>query len=336
MKQLYSSQVYQLLFVVCLCWLCLPACTFDYFEDETNYVVYVPKADKNHRTETYRIENLDMFIYNGSLRKEKHSAYPFSETARSRVGNFNFRLFPGTYSVFCFTNAEGVDFQDMGDLSNARLDLKQLADGAYAEPTPIYLDYASPTIHFPGPVVCDTARFERLYVGRILIAFKNMTKVAQSLTFSQIKKVEIEAGGIGVAQFLSALADSSSCRSVRFNANNKMKLTAEPFSVHYKDFEFGIQNYYFPSPDLSGENRQSEPIRLSLRFLAGNGDILSSMNIAVADRSNKPIVLHMNDVLVIEVDGNNVQVLRLSDLKDWNPVIDSEDESSPGSGGKEL
>jgi hypothetical protein len=314
----------------------MSSCTFDYFEDETNYVVYVPKADRNRWTENYRIENLDMLIYNGDLSKEKHSVYPFTETSRSRVGNFNFRLYPGSYSVFCFTNAGSVDFHDIGHIDNARFQLRQLEGGAYNEPAAIYVDHAAPTIHFPGPVVNDTARFERLYVGRICIAFKNLLKIDPSLTFSNIKRVEIEAGGVGVAQHLSLLTDSLNTRSTRFEVNDKMKLTAEPFSVQYKDFEFGIQNYYFPSPDLSRENRESEPIHLLLRFVGNNGNFLSSLNISVVDQTNSPVILHMNETLVVEVDGNHIQVLRLSDLEDWNPVIESEDESSPGAGGKEL
>lgn len=206
----------------------------------------------------------------------------------------------------------------------------------YKEPSAFYMDHDNPTIHFPGPVVYDTARFERLYVGRICVAFKNLSKIENSLTYSNIKKIEITASGVGVTQYLSAVSDSVNTRSARFSTDDEMKMIAEPFSVQYKDFEFGIQNYYFPSPDLRGEGRESEPIRLRLRFINQNNQSISSLNISVVDSNNTPIVLHMNETLVVEVDGNNIQVVRLAKPADWNPVIESDDGSSPGSNGQRI
>ena len=332
MNKRYSSQVLHLL-VVSLVLLIIPSCTYDYFEDETNYEIYVPKADKNLRTETYGIEDLSIFIYNEGLVKEKYSYTPFSENARSILGNFNFRLYPGSYNVYCFTNVQDIHFQNLNTYYEARFDLQQLTDGFYQEPSAIYVDYKNPTIHFPGPVVSDTALFESQYVGRICVAFKNLTEVHPLLTKANIKEVQIEAEGVGTTQYLSKLTSVDLTRSSRKTPNDKMKLVSKVFDLDYKDFPFGIQNYYYPSPDLTEEGYQNMPIDLTLKFIGLSGETIHEWTIAVVDKAKNPMILHMNETLIVEVDGNNVQILHLDDIEDWNPQIEVEGGSGSGSGG---
>ncbi|MBK5719715.1 hypothetical protein JGH11_02390 [Dysgonomonas sp. Marseille-P4677] len=334
MNKGYYLQVFYLLAITSVLLLIPTSCTYDYFEDETNYEVYVPKADKDLRTETYSIEDLSIFIYNDVLNKERYSYNPFAENARSMSGNFNFRLYPGSYAVYCFTNVQETNFQNLNTYNEARFDLQQYTDGSYKEPSAIYVEYKTPTIHFPGPLVSDTALFERKYVGRICVAFKNLTKLDASLTQANIKEIRIEASGIGVKQYLSALTDSVNTRSSRNSINDKMQLKSKIFDIDYKDFEFGIQNYYFPSPDLSGEgSEQMEPIALKISFIGQSDNVLFNLDTRITNKAGDPIVLHMNETLVVEVDGNNIQILRLDDLEEWNPQIEQEGESGPGSGG---
>lgn len=335
MNKEYYLRFSCLLLVVCTL-LVVSSCTYDYFEDETNYVVYVPKADKDMVTETYRIEDLSIFIYNDALYKERHSTSPFGENPRSRVGNFNFRLYPGNYSVYCFTNLENFHFENLHTYDQAKFNLEQHTDGTYKEPSAIYVDYKDPTINFPGPVVTDTAFFEQKYVGRICVAFKNLSRVDPSLTYANVKEVKITASGIGVTQYLSMLTTVSDTRSSRNSTNDRMRLTAGTFDIEYKDFEFGIQNYYYPSPDLSGEGRDYEPISLMLNFVDHSDNILSSLTVDIVDENNVPIVLHMNETLIVEVDGNKIHVLRLDDPEAWNPQIEVEEGSRPGEGGVDL
>ncbi len=332
MNKGYYTQIFSLLTIL-LVLLLIPSCTYDYFEDETNYEVYVPKADKDMRTETYGIEDLSIFIYNDVLNKERYSYNPFAENARSMSGNFNFRLFPGNYAVYCFTNVQDINFENLNTYNEARFDLQQYTDGSYKEPSAIYVEHKAPTIHFPGPIVSDTALFESKYVGRICVAFKNLVEVNPLLTQANIKEVRIEATGIGSTQYLSMLTTINDTRSSRKTPNDKMRLISEVFDLEYKDFSFGIQNYYYPSPDLSKDGSGSVPIDLELSFIGKSGDVLYVLSIAVVDKTKAPIVLHMNETLIVEVDGNNIQVLHLDNIEDWNPQIEEEGGSGSGSGG---
>ncbi len=328
-----SSRLCFSVLVICLLSI-LNSCTYDYFEDETNYIVYVPKADKDLLSDIYRIEDLGILIYNTTdLEKEKYSNYPFFENVRTREGNFNFRLFPGTHSVFCFANMQSVTFSDLASFDTAAFGLQKSSDSYYSEPPAIYTECATPTIHYPGPVVMDTARFERQYVGRICVAFKRLTKISPTLTFDNIKKVNVIAKGIGVTQKLSQLSDSVNTRSSRYTDQDTMLLEATLYQNPYRDFDFGFQNYYFPFPLFTEDDR---PVILSINLIGENGNILYSFDVEIADENSNPITLHMNETLVVEIDGDNIQILHLDNIKEWSPQIESGGNSSPGGNGVEM
>lgn len=334
-KNIYNGLYCFIILSVCI----FTSCTYDYFEDESNYVVYIPKADVNKITDTYKIDDVSILIYNDNLEKERYSYYPFDDNARTKLGNFNFKLFPGEHSVYCFTNIPEIGFSDIETYSTARFTLEQDESGYYKEPPAIMLERKQPFIRFPGPVVIDTACFEKKYVGRICIAFKNLTNLNSALTFENIERVEIFAQGVGVTQYLSdiKIPGLEDTRSSRLSLGDKMKLTSQLYKDPYMDFEFGFANYYFPSLVPAVEGGETEPISLQLNFLNSNNDIINSLAVDVIDRvTNKALILHMNETIVITVDGNNIQILRLDDPYDWNPTIEPGGNNTPGGGGTEI
>lgn len=318
-----------LIIVICL-FSGMSSCTYDYFEDETNYVVYVPKADKSIRTDSYKIEDLSILVFKTEIEKEKYSNYPFTENARSQEGNFNFRLYPGEHSVFCFTNMQNIEFSNLSSFSTAAFALKKMSDGYYPEPPCIYSETAAPYIHYPGPVVRDTIQFDKQYVGSICVVFKRLTKISESLTFDNIKKVKILARGVGTVQNLAQITDSITTRSKRSDAGDMMKLEATLYKNPYKDFDFGFRNNYFPSPQ--NEDNSNEPMILTIDLIGTDNNILYSLDAEITDKNSIPMILHMNETLIVEVDGNDVQVLRLANIKEWSPNIESGGNSSPGNG----
>lgn len=294
------------------------SCTYDYFEDENNYVVYVPKADKNKTTNDYRIEDLAIYIYNDNLQRERYSYTPFDETPRSAAGNFHFKLYPGAYNVYTFTNLSNINFLELNTQSTARFDLLKNTDGYYLEPSAIQVEYTTPTILFPGPIVTDIVPFEKSFTGRICIAFKNLTSLNPSLTMNNISKIKIEAEGVGVSQYFSLITDSIYTRSSRYSDQDKMLINSEISANPYKDFEFGLANNYLPSPIQS----QSTPIRLDLRFINNSNQEIHSLFIDLVDSSNNPKILHTNETIVVEVDGDNVHIISLDDPADWEGIVD--------------
>lgn len=330
----YTARLCLLSVLICLC--LLSSCTYDYFEDETNYVVYVPKADVNKRTDTYKVDDVRIFIYNTDLEKDRYSLNPFEDNARTTVGNFNFKLLPGVHPVHCFSNITGVDFSEIQTYTTAKFALQQSEGGYYKEPPVILSEHFEPLIRFPGPLVTDTAWFEHKYVGRICVAIKNLETINSKLTLTNIKRVEVVASGVGTFQYLSHISDSINTRSSRNNTSEKMLLTAKLYKDPYQDYEFGFENYYLPSPDLSIEGNSSEPINLNITFYDGNNNIIDFIHVEVIDANHQPLVLHMAETLMVTIDGNDVKVLTLKDLLDWNPVIEAGKDNTPGGGGTEV
>lgn len=320
---------YLIAIFACMCF--TASCTYDYFEDETNYIVYVPKVNVNERTDTYKVDDLRILIYNtSSFERERYSSYPFEDNARTRVGDFNFKIFPGLHNVYCFSNISNVGFWDIESYDAARFELDQIEDGLYKEPPVILLNKLTPDIIFPGPIVRDTALMDKKYVGQICIAFKNLTTLSPSLIYNNIKKVEVLARGVGVTQPLTQIRsdentwakDSTHTRSSRKNAADKMFLTSTLYQNPYLDYEFGFDNYYFPSPKLEGAE-ENEPISLQITFKDGNDNILyNPLIIDLLDKNSQKMILHMNEILMVTIDGNDINIFSLTDPKDWNPNID--------------
>lgn len=336
MNNIHKYTIRLCLSSVLICLFLLSSCTYDYFDDETNYVVYAPKADVNKRTETYKVDDVRIFIYNTDLEKHRYSLHPFEDNARTTVGDFNFKLLPGLHPVHCFSNINGVEFTEVESYNTAKFSLQQSEDGYYKEPPVILSDYLAPTIHFPGPLVKDTALFEHEHVGRICVVFKNLQRFNTQLSLDNIKGIEVVAGGVGTVQYLSTISDSINTRSSRNSPGDKMFLYTKLYKDPYLDFEFGFENYYLPSPDLSAEGNSSEPINFEIRFIGDNNTIITVLPVELTDENQQPIVLHMAQTLIVEIDGKNVQVLTLKDLLDWNTSIETGKDKNPGGGGTEV
>lgn len=326
------------LFILLFGLLLLPSCTFDYFEDETNYVVYVPKADRNHRADNFQIEDLRILIYGGQLEQERHFLSPFNNNPRSRVGNFNFHLYPGWHSVYCFANTSELEFSNLGSYDNAMFSLSQSVDG-YKEPSNILLctEYRNPNIKFPTLEVIDTVHFDRKYVAKICIAFKNLRRLNSQLNYNNISNINIEAEEVGVYQKLALFTDSINTRSSRYNEHDKMRLIATKdtnfYENPYSGYEFGIHNYYLPS--LEEDTIRNKPIRLTLDFINNNNKVMYTLFIELIE-NGEPTILHTNQTIYIGVDGNKSFTLPLRSPQDWDINIQPGGNSGPGGGGLEM
>lgn len=318
------------------------SCTYDYFEDETNHVVYVPKADVNKRTEDYNVGDVKILIYNlSTLQRERFSISPFEENPRSRVGNFNFKLLPGEHKTYCFSETSSIQFFNQDAYNTAGFGLKSTDNTKstleinYQMPSALLLDLKYPKILFPGPVVIDTAYFEHKYVGRICVAMKNLTRIDPSLIYENIKKVEVLATNVGTKQDLSLITDSVETRSSRYSVNDQILMTTKLYKNPYEGFDLGFENYYFPSLDGTFDELPKDlAIGLNIRFYGADDNILQTLHVDVVDSSKgyEPVILHMNETILVKVDGNNVTILRLGNPEPWDENVRPGEDQTPGGG----
>lgn len=309
------------------------SCTYDYFEDETNYVVYAPKADSELMTDEYRIEDIRIYIYNETIGKQKTASYPFQENARMRFGNFNFRLYPGPYSTYCFANTGGMNFYDVDSWQNASFGLPKSASEEYRYPgslAGLLAEVKNPEIKYSVPLRTDTAYFNRRYSGRICVAFERLEKINPLLILTNIKEVKIEATGVGTRQSLTLLTDSTRTRSGRYSPSDKVTMECIPYAL--KEYDFGIDGYFFPS--LSDEGEGSIPITLSMDFIGRDGNSIHTFSISAMDYSkNETIILHMNQTIYLSTDGLSTLMKDVAGPEPWDPGIVSDENQSEGDEG---
>lgn len=311
------------------------SCTYDYFEDETNYVVYAPKTNSELMTDEYRIEDIRIYIYNETLGKQKTAAYPFQENARMRFGNFNFRLYPGSYFTYCFANTGEMNFYDVGSWQNASFGLPKSDSKEYRYPgslVGLLAEVKNPEIKYPAPLKTDTAYFNRRYSGRICVAFERLEKINPLLTYANIKEVKIEATGVGTRQNLTLLTDSINTRSSRYSPSDKVTMQCIPYEKPLQGYDFGIDGYFFPS--LNDEGEGSIPITLSMDFIGRDGNSIHAFSISVRDYSkNETIILHMNQTIYLSTDGRSTLILDITGPEPWDPGIVSDENQSEGDEG---
>ncbi|HBG41775.1 MAG TPA: hypothetical protein DDW85_10280 [Porphyromonadaceae bacterium] len=302
------------------------SCTYDYFEDETNYVVYAPKASSELMTDDYRIEDIHIYVYKETLQKQKTASYPFQENTRMKFGNFNFRLFPGSYLTYCFANTADIHFYDMETYQDAAFGLQESESNEYRYPDSLALfstELKPPVIDYPAPLKTDTAYFNKRYSGRICVAFEKLTKLNPFLTYSNISEVKIEATGTGTYQRLSLLTDSVNTRSSRYSSSDKVKVRSNLYEKPYGDYDFGIDGYFFPSINEE-ESGSTIPISLTLDFLDRNGVSIHAFSISVTE------TLHMNQTIYLGTDGLSTLVLDIGGPEQWDPEIVPGDDGGMG------
>ncbi|SCD19805.1 putative membrane protein [Proteiniphilum saccharofermentans] len=299
------------------------SCTFDYFEDETNYMIYAPKACAELRTDDYRIEDIHIYIYKEMLEKQKTACFPFQENPRMKMGYFNFRLYPGSYLSYCFADTEGLSFNDVESYRSAVFGLPESDNGEYHYPgslTEFSVNVINSEIEYPAPIKTDTVLFNKRYSGRICIAFEKLTDINPLLTYNNISSIKIEATGVGTYQNLALLTDSIHTRSGRYTPSDKVMMECIPYENplegYLERYDFGIDGYFFPS--LNDEEEGSS-ITLWMDFIDHDGNSIHAFPLGVSE------TLHMNQTIYIGTDGVSTVVLEIDGPEQWDPGIEHGD-----------
>lgn len=261
------------------------SCTYDYFEDETNYQVFVPEV-LDHSITDCRIL---IYTEDGVLVRERYAAYPWGKDPREQAGLFSFKLMPGTYNVFCYTNTDNITFSDVNAMETVAFHLNERStrNNVYIHPSDILFQQLTPVIVQQGVLVIDTAAVER-YTGRITVRFKDFP-----IEISNIKNVRLDARQVGVKQKIK----DSGITACRISNEDVMyhfgELPTQNPSWRYLE----VDHVYFPTVNDGGI------ATLEYTFLDSSGATILKVPIDLADNATgQPIVLRSNERIIIEVD----------------------------------
>jgi hypothetical protein len=278
-------------FTTCITILLLcAACTYDYFEDETNYIVYVPEV--NDKT----VDGCRVMIYNKSgLLVGDKSAASSTNDPKINKGLFAFRLPVGDYKVYCYANIGGISFSDESTLETSAFSL--LGGGTertYRQPSDVFYDKFEHTVRHPGILRSDTTTIER-YVGRVTVRFKNFP-----FDLVDLSKIDMIAKGIASRQYLKHDTLTS-----RITEEDVMVHTDDLSAVSFSEGVLEINHRYFPSPENSYKT-------LNFTFTDSKGNTIAAMPVAVVDPdTNVPVRLHRGKRIIIEIDRYLISTIRL-------------------------
>lgn len=277
------------------------SCTHDYFEDETNYLVFVKEVMDKTATDCR------VMVYNeaGELSGMRYASYPFEKDPRIKAGLFGFRLPPGEYKVYCYTNTDSVSFVEENTLNNCAFMLKNCHAGEnhYVQPSDIRFRTLKPTIPHYGVRLTDSVNLEQ-YTAQVTVKFKNFPGEV-----SHIKQVELNAERAATRQYLRSDTLTSHCSAADIEYNRcGLPVQDEPgFLV--------VNNRFFPTvaDDVA-------PLRLNYAFYDESGNIVNTIPIDLKDKeTGENIRLLHGQHLIITVDTYFVVKI---EIEGWDEQIE--------------
>ncbi|MDR3118693.1 MAG: FimB/Mfa2 family fimbrial subunit [Mediterranea sp.] len=286
-------------FATCTILLLYTACTYDYFEDESNYVVYVPEV-KDKTVADCRVMIYDksgLLVGDKSTTASKHDP-------RLNMGLFAFRLPVGEYKVYCYANTDSILFSGANTYETSAFSLPgNSTEGVYSQPSDVFYDRLEHTVEHPGALHSDTAVIER-YVGHITVRFKNFP-----YDLADLSGIDMVAEGIASRQYLKHDTLTS-----RIGDGDVMKHTNDLSSISLSGGILEVDHRYFPSLENSR-------MALHFTFTDSGRNAITEMTVAVSDPdTNIPVRLYRGKRIIIEVDRYYVTTVQ---LVGWDEDIES-------------
>lgn len=282
----------------------ITSCTYDYFADETNYLVFVPEVLDNSITDC----RVMVYTESGKLVRERYAAAPWGKDPREQIGLFGFRLPQGDYKVYCYTNTDSVYFSETGSLESSHFALKEKEIGSdmYIEPSDILFHKLTPTIIHPGILKTDTAVVKK-YTGRITVRFKNFPADA-----SRIEHVNLRAERAATVQYLK-----EDTLTARYSEHDMMYALGK-LPVQQTSGVVEVDHLFLPTVDET-----DKWVSLNYIFLDSSGEQIIRLPLELVDtNTGVPLRLYHGKRLIIEVDSYTI--IKVS-IVGWNQDIQSGD-----------
>lgn len=299
---------------VCICAaICMTtSCTYDYFQDETNFWLYVPQM-KNNEIKNFYVAFHDAGGKNIIVREV---TAPFNKDSFMEQGILRFRLSPGEYSITCFADyADGsitrgaplVGSYKAKELDNSEPDLYiSRVEDYTTDPRFLAFNRMVYPVGHPASkdtVISDMTDIQR-YKGEIITKFIDLPAV--------VARIDILYTGLATKLKFDGTLD-------RFSPQDRIiaSIDVGKYRASGKDGN-GLNNIVFtdkinPSAGLNfndyvadGFIGSAEPVRLEIRFFDRNGGV-----IGVARVGEEDILGLSPDKRPVDKEGNPVTSLVL-------------------------
>lgn len=288
-------------FKILVCCLLLPAlgsCTYDYFEDEMNYKVFVPEfKDK-------LVTDCRVTVWNkatGALAGDIYARVGQTGNNVIDAGIFPFKLPAGEYKTSVVTNTDSVTFTDLDDLGFAAFSLNRKPGGLFKQPAMMHCDYIGRVIDQPSVLVCDTAHIYQ-YPAKITVRYRGNTVSDKKCT-----KAHMSLLNIGTSQPISldTLTAGGNDRRCDYWFEN-----LEPYPISAEGARFEVSGLLFPSVE-------NETTRLQIEYKDAENAILGKYIISLTTKESKPLRFLHGEHVIIDIYNEGITITLIG----WNENI---------------
>lgn len=287
------------------------SCTYDYFEDETNYKLFIPQI----REKSISDFNVVVFDKSGDKVLEKKYTYPFDWDMFVEQGIVRVKLLPGEYRLSCFANSDDtkskVEYHKSNKIMDSKIWLESLASSSF-HPAPELRTILDREIAVPfigQPIKVDTLDIskETIYTGKITYRFKNLPE--------SVDQIEIETFNLSTGLSLDGFA-------CNLFDDDCVKQIIQRNSLIVESGMLSVSRNYFPSlysDDLSTHKK----IGVRTRFFDGKGRLVGEYLNKLPDAKDEngnltdPVLLS-KDKLWITFDGFVVVDVSLTE---WGDIV---------------
>lgn len=278
--------------------LTLGSCTFDYFEDDMNYKVFVPEFKE--RT----IRNCRVLVWDkktGRLVGDRYARVGATNDNVLDAGIFAFRIPPANYKTCVLTDTDSVGFNDIADLTTASFSLDNDGDRRYKEPAYMKFDYINRELVAQGMIVTDTARLE-LYPAIIKVRYRGTDVSAET-----VKKAAMTLSNTATRQQISldTITSGPTDSYTLYNYND-----VEPWPQAAEGAKFEFSGLLIPT-------KENELMHLALNMCDDEGHSIRSYRFALTDRESKPITILHGRVFIIDIYNEGFMIT----IEGWDESI---------------
>lgn len=306
MKRLF---IYFLLLIFC------SSCTYDYFEDETNYRLYVPQIHEKSITDFH----ISVFDKLGNLAFEREYIYPFDADIFIEQGIIKMKLPPGDYRISGFANSKNTEtnlvYQKSKNINTSAIWLEAYRSNVYKTAPELRTVLNKETlVPFIGePLKIDTLDISEksIHVGQIIYNFKKLP--------NSIHRIEIATTNLA-----TGLAFDGT--SLNTSTNDCVLLHFQTDTLKTANDHFSIKKFYYPSALSNSRNGEYKILNIHTRFYDANNNLIGEY----LDPLPKANDINGNPTDPILLSGKKLRItfegfiIANIVVSEWGDIIDGE------------
>lgn len=276
------------------------SCTFEYFEDEMNYKVYVPEFKQK------LVENCRVILWNTATGEKAGDIFAMSNQTEDNVleqGIFAFRVGPGSYRACVLTDVDSVGHYGTEDLQLSSFALDRKDNSVFKAPRSMLFDYIERTLIAQGQEVCDTAKVE-LYPAKLTVRYRGNDVPAETC-----RKARMRLTNIATEQRVMLDTLTSGVRDAK---TDYIFDNVEAYPLSGDGARFEVSGLLFPTVE-------NEMLKLHIEFKDAASRVIAAYAFSLSTRDSKPLRIFHSQHVIIDIYNEGFMIT----IRGWDDHINA-------------